>query len=146
MKLVPSLVQPRWALAQLLHLAKNIRVINKLSNAATTNFTMSTPAEVSIPAEPEDQTKDGNVTKVDDAPANAVSVVPQKKEPPPESAKSIRLRIWVILSFWAIIIIVGLPIWWRTTTIYRARLPLDQMMDWADGRVPSPVINGRAPN
>lgn len=68
-------------------------------------------------------------------PANAVSVAPKKKEPPPESPESIRLRSWVIFSFWAIITVVGLPIWWSTTTIHRESLPLDQMMDWADGRV-----------
>jgi phosphatidylinositol glycan class S len=71
----------------------------------------------------------------EDVPANAVSAAPKKKEPPPESPDSIRQRIYVVLSFWAIIIIIGLPIWWKTTAIYRASLPLDQMMDWADGRV-----------
>lgn len=70
-----------------------------------------------------------------DAPANAVSAAYKKKEPPPESAENIRLRTWTIASFWVIVIIVGLPIWWKTTAIYRASLPLNQMMDWADGRV-----------
>jgi hypothetical protein len=69
------------------------------------------------------------------APANAVSAAPKKKEPPPEKPESIRLRSLVIFSFWAVILCLGLPIWWKTTTIYRAPLPLDQMMDWADGRV-----------
>lgn len=70
-----------------------------------------------------------------DAPANAVSAAPVKKEPPAEKPESIRLRIYVIISWWGIIIFLGLPVWWYTTTIYRASLPLDQMMDWADGRV-----------
>ena len=83
--------------------------------------------------------KGAGLTKDDkDAPANAVSVASRKKEPPPEKPESIRLRSFVILSFWAIIILVGLPIWWKTTTIYRASLPLVQMMDWADGRVQQP--------
>jgi len=75
------------------------------------------------------------VRNAEDAPANAVAAAPKKREPPPENPESIRLRAFVILSFWVIVIFLGLPIWWRTTTIYRARLPLDQMMDWADGRV-----------
>lgn len=68
-------------------------------------------------------------------PANAVNVASKKKEPPAEKPEEIRIRSFVLLSFWAIIIFLGLPIWWRTTTIYRANLPLDQMMDWAEGRV-----------
>ncbi|RDL31005.1 putative realted to GPI transamidase component S (Phosphatidyl inositol glycan class S) [Venustampulla echinocandica] len=73
------------------------------------------------------------------APDNAVSAM-AKKEPPPEKPAEIRLRRLVILSFWLIILFLGLPIWWRTTTIYRARLPLDQMMDWAEGRACRPVF------
>ncbi|KAH6675424.1 phosphatidylinositol-glycan biosynthesis class S protein [Halenospora varia] len=75
-----------------------------------------------------------------DVPANAVSAAPKKKEPPPETPESIRLRILVIFSFWVIILALGVPIWWRTTIIYRARLPLDQMMDWADERACRPVF------
>jgi phosphatidylinositol glycan class S len=70
-----------------------------------------------------------------DAPANAVTIASSKKEPPPEKPKDVFIRRSVIASFWAIIIFLGLPIWWKTTAIYRASLPLDQMMDWADGRV-----------
>ncbi|KAF4624797.1 hypothetical protein G7Y89_g13373 [Cudoniella acicularis] len=73
-------------------------------------------------------------------PADAFSVASTKKEPPPEKPESIRLRSLVLLSFWVIILFLGLPIWWKTTTIYRARLPLDQMMDWADGRACRPVF------
>lgn len=78
-----------------------------------------------------------------DAPEDAVSIIPVKKEPPPETPEAIRLRAYVIASFWAIIILVGLPIWWWTTTIYRANLPLYRMMEWADGRVSTncPVRN-----
>lgn len=82
----------------------------------------------------ETEALDGSPTNVD-PPQNAVSAIPTKKEPPPETPAAIRLRVYVILSFWAIIVIVGLPIWWWTTAIYRADLPLDQMMDWAEGRV-----------
>lgn len=76
-------------------------------------------------------------------PLDAVSVVNTKKEPPPESAEEIKTRSLVIFSFWAIVLFLGLPIWWRTTAIYRARLPLNQMMDWADGRVSSQSFNLR---
>ncbi|TVY36893.1 GPI transamidase component PIG-S-like protein [Lachnellula subtilissima] len=88
----------------------------------------------------EAKVEDGKIEKEEDAPAHAVSVTPKKKEPPPETPESIRLRLFVILSFWAIVLFLGLPIWWRTTAIYRAKLPLDQMMDWADGRACRPVF------
>jgi hypothetical protein len=101
---------------------------------------MSATSKAPIASEPGSKIDESDAMKSEDAPANAVSVAPMKKEPPPESPESIRLRSYVILSFWVIIIIVGLPIWWKTTTIYRARLPLDQMMDWADGRVHSLCI------
>lgn len=58
-----------------------------------------------------------------------------KKQPPPESTEAIRVRQSVILSFWAIVIILGIPIWLWTTSIHRARLPLQEMVDWAEGRV-----------
>jgi phosphatidylinositol glycan class S len=96
---------------------------------------MSASSQAPIASEPGAKVYDKDTSKSDDAPANAVSAAPKKKEPPPESSESIRQRSYVILSFWAIILIIGLPIWWKTTAIYRARLPLDQMMDWADGRV-----------
>lgn len=57
------------------------------------------------------------------------------KQPPPENPADIRRRTYVILSFWLIVLLLGLPIWWKTTTIYRAELPLDEMMAWADGKV-----------
>jgi phosphatidylinositol glycan class S len=75
------------------------------------------------------------VSMDDSAPQNAVSAAPKKKEPPLESAESFRTRSLVIFSFWAIVLFIGFPVWWKTTAIYRARLPLSQMMDWADGKV-----------
>ena len=71
---------------------------------------------------------DGNV-KVASSPATA------QKQPPPESFKSIKTRGLVILSFWAVVILLGIPVWLWTTSIYRARLPLQDMVDWADGKV-----------
>lgn len=57
------------------------------------------------------------------------------KQPPPEKPSDIRRRSLIISTFWLIILCLGLPIWWHTTTIPRASLPLEDMMDWADGKV-----------
>ncbi|KAK9369465.1 phosphatidylinositol-glycan biosynthesis class S protein [Lipomyces kononenkoae] len=42
----------------------------------------------------------------------------------PESAEALVLRRKVVLSFWAVFVILGLPLWIHTTTIHRAPLPL----------------------
>lgn len=60
---------------------------------------------------------------------------PKLKTAPPEKPSDIRRRSHIILSFWLIVLCLGLPIWWKTTTIYRADLPLQEMLDWADGKV-----------
>lgn len=73
-----------------------------------------------------------NATRMTDQPAMKISA---KRTLPPEKPEDIRTRTLVISAFWAIIIFLGLPMWWRTTSIYRARLPLDVMKDWADGKV-----------
>lgn len=64
-----------------------------------------------------------------------VSPAKTTKKPPPENAEGIRVRTLVIFSFWAIVIFLGLPVWLWTTSIHRARLPLQEMLDWADGKV-----------
>jgi len=38
------------------------------------------------------------------------------KQPPPEKPADVRRRTWVVLSFWAIVVLFGLPIWWITTS------------------------------
>lgn len=63
------------------------------------------------------------------------AATPARKQPPPEKPSDVRRRSYVILSFWLIVLCLGLPIWWETTTIYRADLPLSEMMEWADGKV-----------
>lgn len=57
------------------------------------------------------------------------------KAPPLESATGVRTRRLVVLSFWLLVLFVGVPTWWVTTTVYRASLPLEQMSKWADGKV-----------
>lgn len=73
-------------------------------------------------------------SEIADAPAQA-SAQPVTKQPPPEKPSESRRRTYVILSFWFIVLVLGLPIWWKTTTIYRADLPLERMLHWADGKV-----------
>ena len=75
---------------------------------------------------------DEDAESKDEISAGVSSATPK---PPPESPDGVRVRSLVIFSFWAIVIFLGLPVWWWTTSIYRARLPLHEMMDWADGKV-----------
>jgi phosphatidylinositol glycan class S len=63
-----------------------------------------------------------------------LDAVRSQKLPPPESSESIWLRRSAILSFWAVVVFLGLPIWLKTTAIYRAELPLQEMTDWAEGK------------
>ncbi|RPB11097.1 hypothetical protein P167DRAFT_606774 [Morchella conica CCBAS932] len=73
---------------------------------------------------------------VEQPPLNVVDSVDSKvtKSPPPDTPENIRTRSFVILSFWIVVISVGIPLWWITTAIYRAPLPLKEMQSWADGR------------
>ncbi|KAK5637198.1 hypothetical protein RRF57_012910 [Xylaria bambusicola] len=64
----------------------------------------------------------------------------KRKPPPPEQPSHMFRRSLIIASFWLVVLCLGVPIWWKTTTIYRANLPLDQMMSWADGKSCSPVL------
>lgn len=68
-----------------------------------------------------------------------IDAVTARKEPPPESNSAVWTRRAVLLSFWLVVVFLGLPIWWKTTTIYRASLPLSVMNDWADGKVTMPT-------
>lgn len=69
-----------------------------------------------------------------DAPTMASDAV---QPPPPEKPAAIQTRSKVIAAFWAVIIFLGFPIWWQTTSIHRARLPVQEMVDWAHGKVRS---------
>jgi GPI-anchor transamidase subunit S len=66
------------------------------------------------------------------------AATPAVTEPPPEKASDIKRRTSVVVSFWSIVLLLGLPIWWYTTSIYRANLPTDDMLQWADGKVGTP--------
>ncbi|ERT01342.1 hypothetical protein HMPREF1624_02586 [Sporothrix schenckii ATCC 58251] len=99
------------------------------STSTTTTTTTSTSAST-LPSAP----FDGTATPL--SPTGPA----EKKQPPPEKPSDIRRRGAVILSFWLIVALLGLPIWWYTTTIYRANLPLDDMMEWADGKACRPVF------
>ncbi|PYH98167.1 hypothetical protein BO71DRAFT_438254 [Aspergillus ellipticus CBS 707.79] len=65
---------------------------------------------------------------------------PAPRLPPPEKPEAVRTRFKVIAAFWAVIIFLGFPIWWQTTSIYRASLPIPDMIDWADGKTCRPVF------
>ena len=76
----------------------------------------------------------GSVEK--DTPAEGVvHAALARKQPPPESPRGVKTRRWIIFCFWAIAGLLGLPIWYATTTVPRAALPLESMDAWASGQV-----------
>ena len=64
-----------------------------------------------------------------------------QRMPPPEKPETIKTRSMVIAAFWCIIVLFGFPIWWQTTSIYRAKLPIEAMVDWANGKVSLANLN-----
>ena len=71
-----------------------------------------------------------------EAPASSVAEGEKSYTPPPaELPSDTRRRTYIVWSYWLIVVFLGLPIWWQTTAIHRAHLPLDGMMQWADGKV-----------
>lgn len=48
--------------------------------------------------------------------------------PPPETPREAAQRSRVIWSYWLVILCLGLPTWYYTTSIYRAALPTDTML------------------
>ena len=57
------------------------------------------------------------------------------RQPPPETQQSVWMRRAVVASFWAVVALLGVPMWWKTTAIYRAELPLQDMTAWANAKV-----------
>ena len=47
---------------------------------------------------------------------------------PVESPREAKLKSKVIWSFWVVILLLGFPTWWATTSIYRAALPTESML------------------
>ncbi|KAK9465340.1 phosphatidylinositol-glycan biosynthesis class S protein [Lipomyces arxii] len=45
----------------------------------------------------------------------------------PESQDAISLRRKVVLAFWAVFLFLGIPLWFKTTTIHRTPLPLKEL-------------------
>lgn len=75
-----------------------------------------------------------------DKPSSATEITSPVKPsalrvPPPENQEATQTRLRVIVAFWVVIVFLGLPIWWKTTSIYRAHLPIQEMVDWADSKV-----------
>lgn len=101
-------------------------------NVASAAMSATTSHDVDMAAQVHPVTASASTTPPAAVAADATS---RRKEPPPEKPSDSRRRSVVILSFWLIVLCLGLPIWWRTTTIPRASLPLDDMMDWAVGKV-----------
>ena len=58
-----------------------------------------------------------------------------RKKAPPETAEYANLRTKIVISFWAVILLLGLPTWYKTTEIYRASLPLERMIGLSEGEV-----------
>lgn len=74
------------------------------------------------------------------ASGDSAPAAPSPTLPPPEKPSAVRQRSYVVLSFWLVVLLLGLPIWWKTTAIYRAELPLDRMLKWADGKVRDQIV------
>ncbi|KAJ9627136.1 GPI transamidase component [Taxawa tesnikishii (nom. ined.)] len=66
--------------------------------------------------------------------SGVVDAIKATPAPPPEKPTDTRTRRWIIVSFWAVAALLGLPVWIWTTTVHRASLPLDTMNRWAEGR------------
>ena len=86
-------------------------------------------------AELDTASKDEIDTAEKPSPKEIVQAAKPAKQPPPESQEAVRTRSLVVASFWFVVIFLGLPIWWWTTSIHRANLPLQDMLAWADGKV-----------
>ncbi|KAL1966401.1 hypothetical protein VTN77DRAFT_4543 [Rasamsonia byssochlamydoides] len=88
--------------------------------------------------------KDGGVSAsakpTGDTAHNVATTTATSHALPPEKPEAVWTRTKVILAFWSVILFLGLPMWWKTTSIYRARLPLQEMIDWADGKACRPVF------
>jgi phosphatidylinositol glycan class S len=60
--------------------------------------------------------------------AGATPLAPPKPVSPPVDVRSRRI---VLASFWAVVLL-GLPLWWRTTTLERRTLPVERVRGWSE--------------
>jgi hypothetical protein len=44
-------------------------------------------------------------------------------------AFAVRQQAWVVGTAMVLLFLAGVPIWLKTTTVYRAELPLDEMLN-----------------
>ncbi|KAF2970443.1 hypothetical protein GQX73_g3127 [Xylaria multiplex] len=112
-----------------------------LKNGSTISDINATTAPINAKVDGDNSiTNAATVTTIEPNGHRPSSTTAKLKSPPPEQESHIFRRSLIIASFWLLVLCLGLPIWWKTTTIYRANLPLDQMTDWADGKLCSPVF------
>lgn len=64
-----------------------------------------------------------------------MTTVEARKKAPAEKPEAISLRSKIVISFWVVILCLGLPTWLKTTEIYRASLPLEEMSAVIEGQV-----------
>jgi len=83
--------------------------------------------QVSIPGSQTGDINDNN--------PSLVKATLAQKTPPVESPEATASRRWILFSFWAVALFIGLPVWVLTTTVPRASLPLQKMNEWANGQV-----------
>ncbi|KAK0315319.1 GPI transamidase component [Friedmanniomyces endolithicus] len=74
----------------------------------------------------------GDLSDTDGAGLRAPGIA--KPTPPTEALRTLLTRRTIVLSFWIIVLCLGLPHWLWTTSTYRASLPLSTMNDWAEGK------------
>ncbi|GAA5909268.1 hypothetical protein JCM8208_005627 [Rhodotorula glutinis] len=76
--------------------------------------------------------------------ARPLPPAPPRRANPPRLAVDVRQRRLVVAAFWAAIL-VGLPLWWTTTSLERRQLPEQRIHDWAESwseRIPRAAAAG----
>jgi hypothetical protein len=102
--------------------------VSKVDNIGVTTDARSSTSMTTIATASSSDGVDASISKV-------IAEVTSDKAPPAEIPQHVSRRRLIITSFWAIVLLLGFPIWYQTTAVYRAALPLQLMTDWAEGRV-----------
>lgn len=58
-----------------------------------------------------------------------------EKTPAPRSAVQGKGSNAILFAFWAVVVLLGVPLWLWTTSIHRANLPMESMNEWSNGKV-----------